>query len=31
MQSLVPGPAAPHAIFDFAGEHNCAALAGLGL
>jgi para-nitrobenzyl esterase len=31
MQSLVPGPAAPHAIFDFASEHNCAALASLGL
>ena len=31
IQALVPGPARPHPIFTFAAEHNCAALAALGL
>jgi para-nitrobenzyl esterase len=31
IQSLVPGPARPHPIFTFATDHNCAALAALGL
>jgi hypothetical protein len=31
IQSLPPGPTAPHAIFNFATEHNCTALTNLGL
>jgi para-nitrobenzyl esterase len=31
IQSLVPGPAQPHPIFDFATEHLCPALQQLGL
>jgi para-nitrobenzyl esterase len=31
IQSLVPGPARPHPIFSVATDHNCAALAALGL
>ena len=31
IQSLVPGPARPHPIFTFAADHNCTALANLGL
>jgi para-nitrobenzyl esterase len=31
IQSLVPGPAEPHPIFDFATEHQCPALQQLGL
>ncbi len=31
IQSLVPGPAKPHPIFDFVADHNCAALASIGL
>ena len=31
IQALVPGPARPHPIFTFAADHNCAALAALGL
>jgi para-nitrobenzyl esterase len=31
IQDLVPGPTQPQAIFDFATDHNCTALTGLGL
>jgi hypothetical protein len=31
IQSLVPGPMRPHPIFTFAADHNCTALAKLGL
>jgi para-nitrobenzyl esterase len=31
IQALVPAPARPHPIFTFATDHNCAALAALGL
>jgi para-nitrobenzyl esterase len=31
IQSLPPGPTTPHAIFNFATEHNCTALTNLGL
>jgi para-nitrobenzyl esterase len=31
IQDLPPGPTRPHAIFNFATEHNCAPLTNLGL
>lgn len=31
IQDLPPGPTRPHAIFNFATEHNCAPLTSLGL